>query len=431
MIILNSRGSITVSMLIVLFITGILGFSFLNVASYESESYKNNYHELYMLSRAEAAISKAVALIRSQEFENDFSSRAWVESVLPYNDEDPFIVNYKIYGEFKDSIQASVFRKTDINLQDTMLIIRTLVKPKFANEYFMLFDDPGKPYFLSGDTIDGKIHSNSYIKTAGTPYFTDIIECAVYSEHGIDKYKHYKGNPTFNKPVQWGSDIFDVSNQADNIKNGADKFFSNPGSVAEVHLKEDYFQIRYRGENVEGIYTSPKSYPMSSFSSLYFEQDVEVRGTLAGEMTIGSRGTIIITDDLVYRGSDPKTGKPSTNESMLGLIAQKNVLINKDHKKASLDGGIRVNAAIVALDSSMSTKNLYHQNMGTFNLWGSITERVRGVNAVSRDDKVIFGYQKNWHYDQRLSSKTPPRFTPIKNSDGVIKYKVTGWNRKY
>lgn len=427
----DTRGSITVSMLIVLFITGILGFSFLSVASYESESFKNHYKELYMLSRAEAALSKGIALVRSQKFENDFSSNSFEETVLPFDENDPYVVNCMIYGEFKDSVKAFVFNKSDVNFQDTMLIVRSLVKPKFANEYFMLFDDPGKPYFLSGDTIDGKIHSNSFIKTAGTPYFTDIIECAVYSGHGIEKYSNYKGDPSFNKPVQWGSDIFDISNQADNIKHGADKFFSNPGSVAEVQFKEDYFQIRYRGENVEGVYTSPKTYPISSFSSLYFEQDVEVRGTLAGEMTIGSRGSIVITDDLVYKGSDPVSGKPSDGESMLGLIAQKNVLINKDHKKAAIEGGIKINAAIVALDSCMSTKNLYHQNMGVFNLWGSITERVRGVNAVSRDDQVVFGYKKSWHYDQRLSSKTPPRFTPIKNSDGIIKYKVTGWNRKY
>ncbi len=431
MMLQNSKGSITVATLIVLFITGILGFSFLSIASYESESFQNNYDELYMLGRAESALSKAVALIRSQKFENDFSSKAWEESILPYNESDPFIVNCQIYGEFKDSVKAAVFKKEDMEYLDTMLVLRSLVKPKFANEYFMLFNDPGKPYFLSGDTIDGKIHSNSYIKTAGTPYFTDVIECAVQSGHGIEKYNHYKGNPFFNKPVQWGSDVFDISNQADNIKHGADKFFSNPGSVAEVHFKEDYFQIRYRGENIEGVYTSPKYFPISSFSSLYFEQDVEVKGTLLGNMTIGSRGSIIITDDLVYKGADLVSGKPSDSESMLGLIAQKNVIINKDHRKATIDGGIRVNAAVVALDSSMSTKNLYHQNMGTFKFWGSITERVRGVNAVSRDDEVIFGYKKSWHYDQRLSSETPPRFTPIKNSDGVIKYKVVGWNRKY
>lgn len=428
---ISSKGSITVSMLIVLFITGILGFSFLSIASYESESYKNMYNEIYMLSKGEEAISKAVALIRSQEFENDFSSSAWEEQLLPVNDEDPFVVNYKIYGEFKDSVKAVVFRKDDINLIDTMLALKTIVKPKFANEYFMLFDNPGKPYFLSGDTIDGKIHSNSYIKTAGTPYFSDVIECAVYNGHGIDKYSHYKGKPIFNKPIQWGSDVFDITNQADNIKHGAAKFFSNPGSVAEVYIRDEYFQVRYRGDNMEGVYTSPKTYPVSSFSSLYFEQDVEVRGVLAGEMTIGSRGSIVITDDLTYKGADLKTGRPSDGESMLGLIAQKNVIINKDHKKAVQDNGIRVNAAIVAMDSSMSTNNLYHRNMGTFHLWGSITERVRGINAVSRDDKVIFGYKKNWHYDQRLSSKVPPRFTPIKNSKGVIKYKVMGWNRKY
>lgn len=427
----NQRGSITVSMLIVLFITGVLGFSFLSVSSYEAESFQKQYDELYMLSKGEAVISRAIAVIRSQAYENDFSSRPIIETVPPLNENDKFKVNCKIYGEHKDSILVVVFRKDDVTLADTMLALKSVVKPKFANEYFMLFDDPGAPYFLSGDTIDGKIHSNSFIKTAGTPYFTDIVECAVYSGHGIEKYNKYKGAPHISEPIRWGSDVFDLSNQADNIRHGADKFFSNPGSVAEVYFRGDNFQIRYRGDKVKGLYTSPKTYPVSSFSSLYFEQDVEVRGTLTGEFTIGSRGSIIITDDIVYTGSDPKTGKPLNSESMLGLIAEKNVLINKDHKKAAIDGGIKINAAIVALDSSMSTSNLYHQNMGTFNLWGSITEKVRGVNAVSRDDQVIFGYKKSWHYDQRLSSETPPRFTPIKNSDGVIKYKVLGWNRKY
>lgn len=106
MMLQNSKGSITVATLIVLFITGILGFSFLSIASYESESFQNNYDELYMLGRAESALSKAVALIRSQKFENDFSSKAWEESILPYNESDPFIVNCQIYGEFKDSVKT-------------------------------------------------------------------------------------------------------------------------------------------------------------------------------------------------------------------------------------------------------------------------------------------------------------------------------------
>lgn len=427
----NCRGSITISMLIVLMITGILSFSFINVVSYESASYQNIYDELYILSRAETALSKGAALVKSQMFESSFDQDMYQEILKPLHDEDPYQVELSLTGEQKDSAFARVFRKDDIELADTLLILKSLIRPKFANEYFMLFDKPGTPYFLSGDTIDGKIHSNSYIKTAGTPYFTDVIECGVQSEYGFKQYMFYKGNPQFNKPIQWESDIFDLSNQADNIRNGADKFFSNPGSVAEVEFKENSFNIRYRGTKDEGRYTSPISYPIDRFSSLYFSQDVEVRGIVAGNITIGSRGNILITDDVVYKGSNPITGEPTDSPYMLGLIAEKNVLINKPIQKVQRDGGIRVNAAIVAMDSSMSTKNLLNPNMGTFHLWGSITEMTRGTNAVSRDEQIVFGYQKNWHYDRRLAMKTPPRFTPIKTADGVIKYTVTGWNRKY
>lgn len=431
MIYRGNTGSITVSMLIVLAITGVLALSFISVASYESASFQQMYDELYILSRAETALSKGSALIKAQTFSNSYDEQRYMELLPPLSENDKFQVELTIEGEHKDSVYARVFEKDDIALEDTLLVLRTLVKPRFANEYFMIFDKPGVPYFLSGDTIDGKIHSNSTIKTAGTPYFTDIIECGVHSDVGYDQYSHYKGTPIFNKPIQWESDRFDLSNQAEFIRNGADKFFSNPGSVAEVEFREHYFNVRYRGNNAKGLYTSPISYPIDRYGSLYFEQDVEVRGTVAGNITVGSRKSIIITDDVVYKGSDPLTGKPADTPFMLGLIAEKNVIIEKNLEKVHRDGGIRVNAAVVAMDSSLTTKNLLNPNMGTFHLWGSITEKVRGINAVSKNDQVVFGYQKNWHYDQRLARQSPPRFTPIRNADGLIKYKVTGWNRKY
>ncbi|MCP5114944.1 MAG: hypothetical protein GY953_29280, partial [bacterium] len=191
------------------------------------------------------------------------------------------------------------------------------------------------------------------------------------------------------------------------IRYGADKSFSNPGSVAKVSLQGDSFLLRYRAEQMEGTYTTGVRYPLRSLKSLYFMQDVEVEGTLTGELSIGCRGSITITDDLLYTGSNKKTGRPAEDsEALLGLIAEKNVFINKPAAKAQREGGVRVNASIVAMDSSMGTKNLYNMNMGTFHLWGSITERVRGVNAVSREEQIVFGYQKSGHYDQRLRKQT-------------------------
>jgi len=170
-------------------------------------------------------------------------------------------------------------------------------------------------------------------------------------------------------------------------------------------------------------------------SSIYFNQDVEVKGELQGQLTIGSAGSIYITDELVYEDSDPHTGEPSDMDtSVLGLIAAKDVVIAKDPKEAKYDFGIRLNAAIIAMNSSLKTKNLLNSNMknlGTFHFWGSITESRRGSNAYSVNGDILYGYQKNWHYDRRLRTIIPPKFSPIQDEDGVVQYSVISWRRRY
>lgn len=428
----NDRGSLTVGMLILLFVCGVFAFSFLKIFAYENELFSNHYNELQMFYKGEEALSRAVAEIRSNSVNFKENGTAYRDVIAPRSQEDFYKAEYTISGEDHDTVVARLFHKDDAENLDTLLLLRTVVRPKFSNEYFMLFDDPGAPYFLSGDLIDGKVHSNKSFQTAGTPVFTDIIECAVTEFEGFKQYGGYKGDPIFYKPIIWRSREYILQNQADRIRTRADRKFSNPNRVAEIHLKGKSFTLRYRSKDDPNLFTPAQSYPLSTLSSLYFEQDVEVRGILDGKLTIGSKENIYITDDLTYAGSHPVTGEPNAgSESILGLIAEKNVLINKDHRKVQQESGIKVNAAVIALDSSMATKNLYHQNMGTFHFWGSITEMIRGINAISRDDQILFGYAKNWHYDRRLSHMVPPQFTPIRSKGGNLEYKVISWNRKY
>jgi hypothetical protein len=156
-----------------------------------------------------------------------------------------------------------------------------------------------------------------------------------------------------------------------------------------------------------------------------------VRGTLAGRLTLGARGNVRITGDLRYQGSNPVNGRPDNSGSLLGLIAGKNVQIAKPADEAREDGGIIINAAIIAQKGAFETINYMEGYFGVLRLWGSITEYCLGMHGHIRPS-LRRGYTaKVFQYDPALRRDAPPLWPPLRGADGSMQYRVTRWTRKY
>ena len=137
--------------------------------------------------------------------------------------------------------------------------------------------------------------------------------------------------------------------------------------------------------------------------------DAWVRGTYAGNLTIGTE------NDIVVNGNISRTG-----DTMLGLVADNWVRVH--HKTTSAgscsdaSGGptnISIQAAILAVNNSFTVDRYYcGGSLGTLSVEGAIAQQFRGPVGTSSGST---GYIKNYVYDERLRFRSPPHFLdPVK-----------------
>lgn len=73
---------------------------------------------------------------------------------------------------------------------------------------------------------------------------------------------------------------------------------------------------------------------------------------------------------------------------------------------------LTIDAAILSTDHSFIVDNyLCGKSMGTLTLWGSLAQFWRGPVGTGNGTGVVStGYKKNYNYDERLATNTPPEF---------------------
>jgi hypothetical protein len=152
--------------------------------------------------------------------------------------------------------------------------------------------------------------------------------------------------------------------------------------------------------------------------------DVNVSGTLAGQLTIAAQNDIIIRNNLLYHQYPGGT-------DVLGLIANNNVAVYHPvnssgvNQSGSLTDPV-IDAAILALSHSFFVQNWSKgAALGSLTINGVITQEFRGaVGTFSGTPPVIqTGYNKQYTYDTRLKYLSPPYFlSPTQSAWQRISY---------
>ena len=141
--------------------------------------------------------------------------------------------------------------------------------------------------------------------------------------------------------------------------------------------------------------------------------DVFVKGTLKGSTTIASQNYLYVTGDLVYADQ---------SRDLLGLSPSGTAWIYNpldSSDKALLSTTDRVNevdAAIISVKHSITVQNYTAGGArGTLTIRGALAQKFRGI--VSQGSN---GYVKNYVYDSRLKTISPPKFlSPITTVYGI------------
>ncbi len=301
--------------------------------------------------------------------------------------------------------------------------------PRFTS--FTLFswmtNYEGPCQWVTGDSVQGKLHSNGSIAINGSPVFMDKVTTAhkftPSPGKGTDQAIFNKGYETGVDSIFFPTDLQSVFNVA-NTANG--RFFNTPtiwvtlngGDSTVAGDGTALVRTSQNGPVIDTVHITP----LAGFSGVIMGNDsVHIQGTLDGQLTIASnQGNIYVEDNLLYE-RDPRF--VSTSTDILGLVAEQSVVI-ADNNANQADCVVQGN--IFARTGSLTAQNYDNGVLrGRLTILGSIVQYVRAPVGTNLNGVLNSGYFKSYAYDARLydpSVRPPycPGFIPSNAN-------VTGW----
>ncbi|MCA9730961.1 DUF4900 domain-containing protein [candidate division KSB1 bacterium] len=303
--------------------------------------------------------------------------------------------------------------------------VRTSTFGKYA---YLTGSEGGTIWFTSSDLVEGPLHSNDRISITGTPTFMGKVTSSATSFNQGSGY-----NPDFQAGYQLGVPQVTFPVLQDVIDN---YLLENGGSSPALTIDARFTRDSEITFNADGTMTYSVWYYNSWGSKIYIinnqvvdlasisgminvKGDVRVKGTINGQVTLLASDNIYITDDILYHDSDVNGIPSSSSTDLLGMISVKNVIV-ADNTANRTD--CTINGAILTLGDSFTVENYASgSHRGVLSIYGSLSQKVRGPVGTFGGWYGATGYNKNYHYDQRLNSMVPPYFPT------TGQYEVTNW----
>jgi type II secretory pathway pseudopilin PulG len=327
-------------------------------------------------------------------------------------------------------------------------------------------------HFISGDFINGPMHTNDAFVICGSPtlggsaadpvevsgppkgWFSDSeIENNTSSCSGSEK--NFKGTLTANSsaltPPPSNNELNLVA-QSQFLFKGQVRICLNGKSMTVMTYSTSNScaspsNVKYSGAIPsngvvyveEGVCSVPKYTPFNVSYAVNTENEgcgnAYVQGTYTGQLTIGTYNSIIITGNLCNESCSATL--PFKNEAVLGLVANNFARIyhpteikktwNQKRERwdeecvdatGALSSGVTIDAAILAISHSFIVDS-YNcgSSLGTLTVHGAIAQYYRGAVGTGSGSSSSTGYVKSYNYDSRLRYIQPPSFiSPVKTA---------------
>jgi len=278
---------------------------------------------------------------------------------------------------------------------------------KFSKFAYYSMSEGGTIWWTGNDTVWGPFHTQDYMRVYQHPVFygkaTTKKSLVYYTNKSKDEPKFFGG---FEK----GVDLPLPTNGLEPMKTSAQKdglFFTGKDSIY-ITFAEDSLRYRFKYSGKDSTVFLPAIAPGGV---IYAENAiVRLKGVVKGQYSLacsgtGSKGTIYLDDDIVYK-TDPMKNKNSTD--LLGIVAKNKVLIT-DNGPNSND--ININASIYCEDGGFGAQNYSTRPIsGNINLIGGIIQNTRQAVGTFGKSGINHGFAKRYRYDTRFMLISPPMF---------------------
>jgi hypothetical protein len=307
--------------------------------------------------------------------------------------------------------------------------IRQRIRMTSFAQYSYFTDNEQAPggsaiWFFSTDVIEGRLHTNGTLHIAGSPQFLDLVTSA--SDHMLgypsdwindpSDWPSGGNNPHFAHGFELNTPQIPLPTQTLDLRQEAiaGGLYLAPESELELGVMGTPNPIVAPGwlrcRNLpppNGAWTSVRIASLAN-KVVYCNGNLHIKGVLDGELTVASGRDVRIEDNVTYLASNAQGVPLPGCDDLLGIVAGNNVVFvnnlpNQDN--------LIIDGVLMALNTSVTAENYgTPPPRGTLTIHGGLIQKYRGAVGTFSGTTLLSGYRKDYHYDQRVTARTPPAF---------------------
>ena len=296
-------------------------------------------------------------------------------------------------------------------IRDTVEVLFGAQTSQSFSLFFWMTNFEGNVFWITKDTVWGRVHSNGALHINGSPVFMQKATTSKGFDPpkvgvGTNKAIFKDGYETGIAPITFPTDLSQLltASTSGGRKYTGDIYVTlSPGTAADNDGKA---YVRSGNTSSGAIIDSIDLSDLSFNGVLLGTGRVNVEGKLDGRLSIASQTNVWIQNDIRYE-RDPQAG---LSNDLLGLIAEKNVIVADN---AANNSNCEIHASIFCRDGSFFAENYNTRPVGgELKILGSVVQNERGAVGTFSGSTLKSGFSKRYRYDDRLSNESvrPPYY---------------------
>ena len=285
-------------------------------------------------------------------------------------------------------------------LHDTIEVYFDRNRRNSFSMFAWLSNFEGNVFWITGDTVWGRVHSNGNLHVNGQPVFMQKVTTAKTFDplpgKGKNKAIFKNGYETGVAEIDYPTDLSELiaaSAPPAGRNYPVDIWVTlSPGTAAN---DDGWALVR---DSPSGPVIDSINLGDPSFNGVLLGAGrVNIQGTLDGKLSVTSLGDVYVQDDVLYE-RNPRSG-PS--DDVLGLIADRDVVVADNPAN---NNGCVIQASVFCRTGSFKAENYNGRPVAKeLELLGSIVQDTRGAVGTFNAGGITHGFSKRYRYDDRLA----------------------------
>ena len=416
---MGDRGGALVTVLAIIVAVLLLGASLFMLGTGEADLVDYGIDGARAFYLAESGIERAIAYLEElneSDPDADPVGTSFVEQPLGDGEYTATIVDEVGGGSWERAFEILSTGFKDQAVRQ----VRVTVRQETFSAYQWFVNQGGWRWFRSGERFEGPVHTNKMLQIDGAPWFGSKVTAAQ------DITMQLGSAPIFEAGYELHVDPIELPSFDEVTATLGEAALD--GGIYEGPLAGHYElelgrtgsgYLSYRAVDEKD---GPGPWIDAEIASLngavWFAEDVHVKGVIDGQMTVVSEGHIWIEGDVLYEASSPGSGPDPGCDDLLGLIAGRNIVIANTLPDI---GDREVHGLIMALGKDIEVEEYQvGPPRGAFVLHGGLMAQ-KSVHLGSYQHEILIsGYARDYHWDERLLSWSPPLFPKTGNYTLVV-----------